>query len=226
MDFKIFISEIQLTEMGLSARLEKPDRLDYKPGQYFLAYAPMLGEITAAPLFILKDEGSSLLSVPGIPAGWQAGTLLSVRGPLGNGFTPPASQSRIAMASYCSSGDHLLPFMDMALSMDCEVSFYRDSNDIPLPSLVEVFPLELLDKALSWADRMVIDLKLDDVARVKEMVSSGVNPRIHPPIDCLVHTPILCDGRSECGVCAVKTRQGWKFACKDGPVFPLKDLEV
>ena len=68
MDFNSAISEIQLTETGLSARLEKPEHLDYKPGQFFMAYAPILSEITALPLFIQKDEGSSLLSVSGIPS--------------------------------------------------------------------------------------------------------------------------------------------------------------
>ena len=113
----------------------------------------------------------------------------------------------------------------MALSLDCEVAFYRDSNGPPLPPLVEVFPLESLNKALPWADRMAIELNLEDIARAKELLSGDVASHGHPPIDCLVHTPILCDGRSECGVCAVKTKQGWKFSCKDGPVFPLKDLE-
>lgn len=225
MDYKVVISEIQFEETGLSARIEKPDRLDYKPGQYFMAYVPALEEITAVPLFIQKDEGTSLLTVPGIRSVWQAGTMLSMRGPLGNGFTLPSSQSKIAMASFHGSGERLLPLLNLALSSGCEVSFYRDSNDLPLPPLVEVFPLESLNKALPWADRMSIELYMDDIARVRELLLGGFNARAHPPIECLVHTPILCDGRSECGVCAVKTRQGWKFACKDGPVFPLKDLE-
>ncbi len=225
MDFNSIVSEIQLTETGLSARLDKPEQLDYKPGQFFMAYAPILSEITALPLFVQKDEGSNLLTVSGIPSGWQAGTMLSMRGPLGNGFTLPASQSKIAMACLHGSGEYLLPLLDMALSLDCAVSFYRDSNGLPLPPLVEVFPLELLNKALPWADRMAIELNLDDIARAKGLLLGEVTSHGQPPIECLVHTPILCDGRSECGVCAVKTKQGWKFACKDGPVFPLKDLE-
>jgi NAD(P)H-flavin reductase len=225
MDYKVVISEIQFEEAGLSARFEKPDRMEYRPGQYFLAYAPTLEEINAVPLFIQKDEGNALLTVPGIPSEWQAGTMLSMRGPLGNGFTLPASQSRIAMASFHGSGKRLLPLLNLALSSGCEISFYRDSLDLPLPPLVEIFPLESLNKALPWADRIAIEMNLDDVSRVRELLLGGFTARAHPPMECLVHAPILCDGRSECGVCAVKTRQGWKFACKDGPVFALKDLE-
>jgi hypothetical protein len=40
----------------------------------------------------------------------------------------------------------------------------------------------------------------------------------------LIHTPMPCAGLAECGVCAVRDRHDWKMACKDGPVFIMKDL--
>jgi hypothetical protein len=33
-----------------------------------------------------------------------------------------------------------------------------------------------------------------------------------------------CAGLADCGVCAVELRRGWKLACKDGPVFDLRDI--
>jgi NAD(P)H-flavin reductase len=40
----------------------------------------------------------------------------------------------------------------------------------------------------------------------------------------LVRTSIPCGGIADCGVCAVMTKSNWKLACKDGPVFDLKEL--
>jgi NAD(P)H-flavin reductase len=40
----------------------------------------------------------------------------------------------------------------------------------------------------------------------------------------LLRTQMPCGALAECGVCAVRTRGGWKMACKDGPVFDWREL--
>jgi NAD(P)H-flavin reductase len=54
--------------------------------------------------------------------------------------------------------------------------------------------------------------------------SSGTGQKRN--IQVLVDTPMACHGTADCGVCAVKTKLGWKNVCSDGPVFQLAVLDI
>jgi dihydroorotate dehydrogenase electron transfer subunit len=75
-----------------------------------------------------------------------------------------------------------------------------------------------------WADYLVVDAPLEalpDFWREMGRTLTGYSV----PGQALVFAPMPCGGLGECGACAVQSHRSWKLACKDGPVFNLKDLE-
>lgn len=47
-----------------------------------------------------------------------------------------------------------------------------------------------------------------------------------PEAQILVRVPMPCGALAECGVCAVRLRDGVALACDDGPVFDLRLLDL
>ena len=86
-------------------------------------------------------------------------------------------------------------------------------------------PLIDLPSAVSWADFLAIDSSLESLPELRSCL--GLRPgELSPcPGQVLVFAAMPCGGFAECGVCAVHTRQGWKLACKDGPIFDLNELD-
>jgi len=83
-----------------------------------------------------------------------------------------------------------------------------------------------LPDACTWADCIIGDTSIDNLSVWKKMVTHGETVSVKQNIQVLVDTPMACHGTAECGVCAVKTKHGWKNACSDGPVFPLAELDL
>ena len=85
-------------ENGLTGgRLLCPQNLIPSPGQYLLAHATASNDPLPAPVFNAGSVPGGFLAAPPIPETWQPGTSLSLRGPLGRGFTLPASSRRVAL---------------------------------------------------------------------------------------------------------------------------------
>jgi len=40
----------------------------------------------------------------------------------------------------------------------------------------------------------------------------------------LIRTAVPCGGIADCSVCGVSLKSGWQLACKDGPVFDLREI--
>jgi len=95
----------------------------------------------------------------------------------------------------------------------------------PLPAALEVQPLSALPEALVWADFLAVDISLRSLSSLGELLGlKGGNQKLPCPGQVLVRTDMPCAGIADCGVCALKTRSGWRLACKDGPVFDLEEL--
>jgi hypothetical protein len=191
-----------------------------------MAWSPEEAEAPlATPLFAARIEASGFQTASAIPGAWEPGARLQVRGPLGHGFTPPAGLRRLALTSLDEGIARLQPLMQAALDQGAAVALFADQTLPGLPAAVEVNPLETLHEALTWADYLALDLPPQALPDLHQLLEAERWARTLPcPAQALVHTAMPCGALAGCGACAVETRDGWKMACDDGPVFDLIDL--
>ena len=199
-------------------------------GQYLLAYAPDQNEPLPTVLFPGWDPARSLHDkmlrlAPPLPAAWNAGQPLLVRGPFGTGFRMPGGAQRIALAAWDCSPARLMPLLLQGLGQGAAVALYSRHPAESLPTAVELLPREGLLDALQWADFLAVDLAYTQLPALRAALGLTRGQPCPCPAQALVRIAMPCGGAAECGVCAVRTQDGWKQACQDGPVFPL-DLLV
>jgi len=221
-----WVREVRLDYQGhLAAWIRcSPDLLP-EPGQYLLGWNPQDREAAlGATLFPgeITDQGFLALDPPRY---LEPGTVLELRGPLGKGFRLPTGVRRLALVAFEDGPHRLLPLVGRALAQQAAVALFCD---LPLPSLpasLEVSPLATLPDALGWADFLAVDLRLESLADLgKHLGDYSAHRSLNGQV--LVQTAMPCSTVAECGVCAVPLRRGWKYACKDGPVFDLRTLEL
>jgi hypothetical protein len=223
---------IELTlQNGLTGgRLLCSQNLIPSPGQYLLAHEPVSEAPLPAPVFSAGSFGGGFLVAPPLPPNWRPGTSLAVRGPLGRGFSMPASARYIALVALGETAARMKPLLAVALGQGASVALVSDLDLPDLPPEVEVRPVSALRDVAQWADYMVLDLYRESLPGLREMLGLGehVGARRQAGVrfeaQALIVTPMPCGGIAECGVCAVTARRGWKLACKDGPVFDLTEL--
>jgi len=182
-------------------------------------------ELLTTQLFrIIGDDG--VLNLNPLPKSWQPGDQLLVGSPQGHGFSIPGEARRVALLPYKVSPLRLLALMRGALTQNASISLFTES--IPsseimsrIPSIVEVNHIKTLLENLDWPDYLAVDLAREDLAEISGLFSQKTS---HLNGQVLVRTSMPCRGLAECGVCAVRTKSGWKHACSDGPVFPLKEV--
>jgi NAD(P)H-flavin reductase len=194
-------------------------------GQYALAWAPADRDSPlATTLFPARRKQHSFIAAPQVPESWTPGTRVALRGPLGHGFSPPENCRRIALATFDSSLQRLLPLIFQAVSNQADVTVFSDTALPRIPAAVEVFPLSDLPSVLTWADYLALDLPRNAIPGLRKQL--GLAPGIAPgcPAQALVFTAMPCGAAAECGACALQSRRSWKLVCEDGPVFDLNEL--
>ena len=221
------VTEIQLDYGGIgSAWIDCPGGALPAAGQYLLARATDAVEAPLAiPLFAREIAIERFLTVAPIPPGWVPGTRLFLRGPLGRGFQPPRAARRFALVALGETVARLLPLVRPALEQEAAITLF---TDLPLPSLpasVEAYPLASFIETLPWADFLALDLSVDSLPALRQALGLAREARLPCPAQALLIIGMPCGGMAECGACAVLARRKWKLACKDGPVFPLDELE-
>lgn len=208
-----------------SARISCPPELIPAPGQYVLAHAHDSDSPLPVPLF---SSFSSLQSgfrfAPPMPTFWQPGQLLYLRGPIGHGFTLPASSRKIAFIAFDDVPARLLGLLAQALKQNAEVVLVTNSQVDDLPEIVEVQPLNGLSDALYWADYAAMDVSREGLPQLKEMLAGKEQLTAKVEAQVLVRAPMPCGALADCGVCALSIEHDWKMICKDGPVFRLKEI--
>ncbi|MGD8403399.1 MAG: hypothetical protein PVJ21_07040 [Anaerolineales bacterium] len=212
-------------ENGLTGgRLLCPQNLIPEAGQYLLADDPASDAPLPVPVFKAGSVPGGFLIASPIPRTWQPGTTLSLRGPLGKGFSLPDSARHVALAALAETSTRLKPLLAKALDRDASVVLVSDLEIFDLPSEVEIQPVSALADIAKWADYLAIDIPHEFLPGLRKMLGLSQRTRVRFEAQALVNTPMPCGGMGECGVCAVTLHHGWKIACKDGPVFDLKDL--
>lgn len=222
--------EIRLTGDGLAGVIECPPAIQPTAGQYLLGHIPELEEILSFPLFPAGIDppgvSAAMQIAPALPAGWGIGMSVQVRGPFGRGFHLPERARSVALAAVDTDLHRLMPLIGQSLAQGASVAVYTSEPPNHFPPSVEVLPLAVLPESLSWADYFALDFPLERVDEWRSLF--GLSPEERCPCrgEVLVRTAMPCGGQALCGVCSLRTRRGWMYVCRDGPVFDLKDLEV
>ncbi len=216
--------ELYLEDGLTGGRLLCPQNLIPSPGEYLLAHDPASDAPLPVPVFNAGPVPGGFLVAPPIPLTWQPGATLSLRGPLGRGFSLPAAAQNVALASLGETAARLKPLLAAALRQGASVVLVSDLILPELPPEVEVQPLSALAEVAQWADYLAIDASRESLPGLREKLGIGEQAKVPFEAQVLVVTPMPCGGLADCGVCAVTVRRGWKMACKDGPVFDLDEL--
>lgn len=206
--------------------LDIPEKYWPAPGQYLpCRQVDGSSELLTTQLFrIMGDDG--VLNLNPLPKSWQPGDQLLVGSPQGHGFSIPGEARRVALLPYKVPPIRLLSLMREALAQNASISLFTEKIPYPeimsrLPSVVEVNHINTLMENLDWPDFLAVDIERDDLDDFSNLFSRE-SPM--PEGQVLVRIFMPCRGLAECGVCAVRTKRGWKHACSDGPVFPLKEI--
>jgi hypothetical protein len=192
------------------------------PGQYLLAHDGSDSSPLSVPVFQAGPAVDGFLAAPSLPAAWSPGTRLHLRGPLGRGFALPVAARRVALLAWDDVPARLLALLPPALKQGAELTLIAETAPRELPAEVEVHPLQSLDEALAWADFLAVDAGRESLPGLRSRL--GEQKQLTVETQVLIRTPMPCGTLAECGVCAIRTRGGWKMACKDGPVFDWREL--
>ena len=206
------------------ARISCPADLVPLPGQYLLAGTTSSFDPLPVSLFSTESTPQSFTASAPIPETWTPGTEIALRGPLGRGFTLPATARKVALVPFEGSSSRLKSLISPALKLGAGVVLVSDVNEDHLPDEVEVQPFSALDEILDWADFVAFDILRENLPELRERLEKARQVLVRKEAQVLVYTSVPCGGIADCGVCAVTLKSGWKMACKDGPVFDLREI--
>mgnify|MGYP001035983714 CR=1 FL=1 len=215
------VARIGLSNVGI---LDIPPQAWPEPGQYLPCQKQ--GEDLSVNLFRVFNGSDLRLSLAPLPESWQPGDMIAAQAPHGRGFTLPRTARRIGLLTFSQSPLRLLNLIGPALAQSAAVSLFsqsplHDNVLIRLPASVEVAPLSSLADNLGWPDVLFADIQRQEIETLSQFLGER---QFSFEGQVLVHTRMPCRGLGECGICAVKTRRGWRLACVEGPVFPLKEV--
>jgi hypothetical protein len=198
-----------------------------------LAANALHGPPLARPVILSASEitADGFTTTAGLPADWQPGDRLRLRGPLGRGFSFPPTARRLALACLADDPACLLPLAAAGLASSRAVSLFTrtplsDADLPPYPLALEVLPLADLAASLAWADYLAIVVPLRQVDGLRGQLGLAPDRAPGPITQVYLDTAFPCGGLADCGACAVRTRRGWKMACHDGPVFDFSELKL
>jgi hypothetical protein len=214
-----------ILENGLRhARISCPADLVPLPGQYLLAGVASSLNTLPVSLFSTESTLQSFITSEQIPDAWTPGTEITLRGPLGRGFVLPLTARKVALVPFDASPPHLQCLIAPALRQGAGVVLVSDSGGESLHDDVEVQPFSALDEILAWADYVAFDVLRENLHGLGERLDGWNQFSVKVEAQVFVYAPVPCGGIADCGVCAVKLKSSWKLACKDGPVFDLREI--
>ena len=217
------VVELILADGDRHLRVSCPATLVPSPGQYLLA-----GDGSDSPLpvslFYTESAPQGFIAVTSAPSLWHPGTEIHLRGPLGRGFMLPISARKVGLIAFVGPPARLKGLVAPALKQEAAVVLVCNTSPDHLPDDVEVQPLSALAEILEWADYLAIDVRRENLPRLRERLGKLNQLPVGGEAQVLVHTPVPCGGIADCGVCAVTFKSGWALACKDGPVFDWREF--
>ncbi|MGD9116704.1 MAG: dihydroorotate dehydrogenase electron transfer subunit [Dehalococcoidia bacterium] len=217
-----------------------------KPGQFVMVRCGEKGEYQLRrPLSIHQREGDKIALLFNIVGGgtqWlaqrQPGDMISLLGPLGNGFSINPNSKKLLMIAGGIGIAPLVFLVTEASKRNCETKLLIGGREAAL-----LYPQDLLPEGLDiiyatenatmglhgmvttfapnyfeWADQLFACGPLPmykAMARMPELKNKPVQISLEVRMGC---------GVGVCYGCTVKTANGLKQVCKDGPVFELNDI--
>jgi len=219
-----------------------------QPGQFVMVRCGRGTEyILRRPLSIHQLDTTKLallFTVVGKGTNWLAqgkpGDMIDLLGPLGNGYSVhPTSHSLLLVAG----GIGIAPLCFLAqesLNQGCSVRLLLGA-----PTATQLYPRRLLpsevetiittEDGTAGKKGMITDLLPDYVNRADQIFACGpalmygamASKYQHllkaKPVQVSLEVRMGC-GHGVCYGCTVKTRNGLKQVCQDGPVFNLEDI--
>ena len=216
--------ELVLLGGKTAARISCDTALVPSPGRYLLAHESASGALLASALFLGGSTSGGFIAAPPIPSEWKPGSELNLRGPLGRGFALPAGARRVALVCIGSDPARLLPVAEAALRQNAAVTLVCDDPPDNMPLQLEIQPQRSLVEVAAWCDYAAYDVQqeaLEDLLRQLNELGGATAVAVS---QVLVLAPMPCGALAECGVCSIRTPDGYKLACLDGPVFDLGPL--
>lgn len=193
------------------------------PGQYLLA-SHSSDSLLPVPLFYTDSVPQGFIASIPVSVTWKPGDVLSLRGPLGRGFTLPMAARKIGLVAFDDVPARLRGLIRPLLKQGALVVLVADSVANGLPDDVEVQPLSALEEVFRWADFLAFDVGRENLPGLRERLAGWSHASALSGAQILIRTQMPCGGVAECGVCAVTAKSGWIMACKDGPVFDLREI--
>ena len=207
-------------ELILQVALEK--ELFPLPGQYFSIRSDDPCAVLPVSAYPVFASGQIMSLLPDKAERWHAGQEISLRGPLGNGFSLPVSAGRVGLIGLAQKQALcLLPLARVLLDAGKEVALVSDAVLQGLPMDLEILPGEQAIEVCAWAETAAFAVGWEEIAALLNRFRFESSRKT---IEVLVMTEMPCSGLAVCGVCAVPTKKGWKHVCKEGPVFALNEL--
>jgi hypothetical protein len=216
-----------VAELGLAAgeeqvRIACDAEFVPAPGQYLMGASR--GAVQATALFLTGKWKQGFMATKPFPNTWQPGTELVLYGPLGTGFSLPGDVQRLALIVLGETNSRLLPLVDQIKFPHASITLFSDATLTDLPPELEAYPIQDLVESLKWADFYAVDVPLGRLGDLQELFNYPEGRLANLRGQVLVHSSMPCLGLGICGVCAVKVKRTWKYACEDGPVFNLADV--
>ena len=218
------VIELILQNGHRHARISCPTNLIPSSGQYLLSGLVSSSDLLPVPLFSTESTPWGFTACAPIPQTWTPGTSIYLRGPLGHGFELPTSAKKVALVPFWVPPSCLKSLIPPALKQGAGVVLVCNSPEERLPDDVEIQPVSAIGDVLMWADYTAFEVFRESLPEFGEWLGSKNQVLVKNETQVLVHTPIPCGGVAECGVCATMTKSSWKLACKDGPVFELREI--
>ena len=215
------VVELFLEDGCLYAHISCAKTLIPGSGQFLLA-SPGSDSLLPVPLFHTDFTPWGFISP--VPESWNPGDVLSLRGPVGRGFSLPASARRVGLVAFDSQPSRLRGLVQPALRQESSVVLLCDSGSDHLPDEVEFLPMSALEEILGWADYVALDVARENLTELMDKIKGGNSRPILNGAQVLIRVPMPCGGMAECGVCALTTKSDWKMVCRDGPVFDLREI--
>ena len=207
------------------ARISCPANLIPAPGQYLLSSHASDSPLPVSIFYTDSAPQGFIASAP-IPDSWTPGMDIYLRGPLGRGFSLPLSARKVALIAFDDAPSRLNGLIAPALKQGAAVVLVTDFDSDSMNDEVEVHPTSAVNEIVEWADYLAFDVTRENLFELRECLGLMKQAWAGKEAQILLRTPMPCGGIADCGVCAVVLRSGPQLACKDGPVFDLKDLPL
>jgi hypothetical protein len=215
------VVELLFEDGCLYARIACPENLIPAPGQYLVAGH---GSVSLLPVPIFHTDLAPQGFIGPARAEWHPGDVLTLRGPLGRGFSLPASARRVGLVAFDGPPARLKGLILPALRQNASVVLLSDISADHLPDEVEIQPVSALGDILQWADFAAFDVRRENIKELVEKLGGWKFRSALYGAQLLVHTSMPCGGLADCGVCALTIKPDWKLICKEGPVFDLSEI--